>query len=517
MAWKNLLQREYLLPERVYIFDTTLRDGEQTPGAALKPEDKIRVAEALDELGVDIIEAGFPLVSKGEAEAVKTIANMKLKAKICALARAEKMDIDAALNADVDWIHVFIATSDIHLKHKLRLTREEALEKARSMVEYAKEHGVTVHFSAEDATRTEPSFLMRVFREVEKAGADSIDIPDTVGTALPYAMRYLVRLTKENVKVPVSVHCHDDFGLAVANSLAGVEAGAEIIHATINGIGERAGNASLEEIVSALNFLYGVKTNIRLENLYKTSRLVEKLTGIIVPKNKAIVGDNAFSHESGIHVHGILGSPHTYEPVMPESFGRRRRIVFGKHSGAHGVEALLKEYGFTVEREKLRKILARIKEIGDSGGRVSEEDVLSIATQVYGKQTLERSSIRRLSISKVDGEYDAACELIVAHEIVAGRGAGSNPVTASLRAALKAVESIADVQLVDYKVLSGMFDERHPAEAEVILRIKDTETVGRGLDKDPAAAITSAVASAVHQLLLSQSNYMRVESGHRDG
>jgi len=512
MAWKSFLEKEYTLPERVYIFDTTLRDGEQTPGAALRPEDKIKVAEALSELGVDIIEAGFPLVSKGEFNAVKTIANLGIGSKVCALARAEKMDIDAALQANVDWIHVFIATSDIHLRYKLKMTREQVLERAYNMVDYAKQHGVTVHFSAEDATRTEPSYLMQVFREVEKAGADSIDIPDTVGTALPTAMRYLVKLTKENVHIPVSVHCHDDFGLAVSNSLAGVEAGAEIIHCTINGIGERAGNASLEETVAALHFLYGIKTNIKLEKLYSTSRLVEKLTGITIPKNKAIVGDNAFSHESGIHVHGILGSPETYEPVMPESFGRRRRIIFGKHSGVHGVESLLKEYGFSHDREKLRKVLDRIKEIGDSGGKVSEEDVLEIANQIYGRQSLNRSTVRKLHVSKINREYEALCELVVAQELVNGRGVGDNAILASLNSAINAVRSISDVRLVDYKIHSS-FDGIHPAEAEVVIEIKGEESTGRGLNKDPATAVAAAVASAVHQILTSE-KFVKV-SGER--
>ena len=501
MAWRNLLEREYLLPERVYIFDTTLRDGEQTPGAALKPEDKIRIAEALSELGVDIIEAGFPLVSQGEGNAVKKIANMGLGSKICALARAEKLDIDAALRADVEWIHVFIATSDIHLRYKLRMTREEAFERAVAMVEYAKSHGVTVHFSAEDATRTEPSFLMKVFKGVEEAGADSVDIPDTGGTALPYAMRYLVKMTKENVRIPVAVHCHDDFGLAVANSLAGVEAGAEIVHCTINGIGERAGNASLEETVAALNFLYGVKTNIRLEKLYGVSRLVEKLMGITVPKNKAIVGDNAFSHESGIHVHGILGSPQTYEPVMPESFGRRRRIVFGKHSGMHGVEALLKEYGFTPDKEKMRKVLEKIKRIGDEGGKVTEYDVLEIATEVYGERGVDRSSITKLHISKVDGEYEALCELVVANELIRGEATGINPIDATVKASMNAVSTLTEAELIDYKLYTASFDGKHPAEAEVVIRIRGEETTGRGMDKDPAMAVASAIASATHQLL----------------
>ncbi len=503
MAWRNLLQKEYNLPSRVYIFDTTLRDGEQTPGAALRPADKIRLAEALDELGVDIIEAGFPRVSRGEGEAISKIAKMGLSSKICVLARCEKADIDSAIDVDSEWIHVFIATSDIHLRHKLMMTREQVLERAVTMVEYAKSHGFTVHFSAEDATRTELPYLVKVFQEVENAGADSLDIPDTVGTSLPYIMRNIVSHVKKAVKIPVAIHCHDDFGLAVANSLAGVEAGAEIVHATVNGIGERAGNASLEEIVAALKFLYGVETGIRFEKIYQTSRLVERLTGITVPKNKAIVGDNSFAHESGIHVHGVLGSPTTYEAVMPENFGRRRRIVYGKHSGTHGVEALLKEYGFSAEREKLLQVLNRIKEIGDSGGKVSEETVLAIAGEVYGKNTLERSYVARLQINTLGDEYEALCEVTVAGENLKGRGVGRTNASAALAAVLDAVSNLAEVKLHDVKV-HATFIESHPAEAEVELSIKGIQAVGRGLDIDPARAVTAAVTSAVHQILTSQ-------------
>jgi len=518
VAWKALLEGEHHLPERVYIFDTTMRDGEQTPGAALRPEDKVKLAQELDELGVDIIEAGFPLVSSGELKAFREISRLGLQAKVCALARCEKLDIDAALDVDVDWIHTFIASSDIHLHHKLMMTREQVLERARDMVEYAKQHGVTVHFSAEDATRTEPAFLMQLFREVEKSGADSIDIPDTVGTAVPYAMRHIVRLTKQTVNVPVAVHCHDDFGMAVANSLAGVEAGAEIVHATINGIGERAGNASLEEVVSSLAFLYGIKTNVKLLRLSRVSRLVEKMTGIIVPKNKAIVGENSFAHESGIHVHGVLGSPYTYEPVMPETFGRRRRIIFGKHSGKHGLEALLKEYGFTTDGEPAKLVLAKIKEIGDAGGKISEEDIIStaekvygLAAQIYGQKRLAVSKVQKLTVSRMGDEgYDAFCELYVGNECVSGRAVGRNSVHASLMAGLNAVGLLASMELVDYKVQTSNHDT-HPAEAEVILRLGDMEAVGRGIDYDPALAVVKAVASSAHQLLMAETYVKSME------
>ncbi|MEM1965670.1 MAG: 2-isopropylmalate synthase [Candidatus Caldarchaeum sp.] len=501
MAWRRSL--EYSLPSRVEIFDTTLRDGEQTAGAALRPEDKVRLAEALADLGVDVIEAGFPPVSSGETSAIKQIAEMGLKTNVCVLSRCEKSDIDAAAKVSPQWIHVFIATSDIHLEHKLKLTREQVLEKAVEAVDYAKSYGFTVHFSAEDATRTEPAYLLKVFEAVEEAGADSLDIPDTVGTIIPPVMKQLVSTVKKKVKIPVAVHCHDDFGLAVANSLAGVEAGAEIVHATVNGIGERAGNASLEEVAAALKFLYGVETNIRFEKIYKVSRLVEKLMGIVVPKNKAIVGDNAFAHESGIHVHGILGNPTTYEPVMPEVFGRRRRIVFGKHSGIHGLEAFLKEYGFTVERDKASAVLKRVKEIADSGGKVSEEVILSLAEDVYGRKTQKRSYVKNLFMIMENNGFKAQCDLMMAGEIVAGEGSGSSAVEAAFSAALQAVNKIVDVKMVDLKVHAPHFGY-HSAEAEVVLSANGVEAVGRGIGHDPAVAVVAAVTSAAHQLLYSQ-------------
>ncbi|MCS6784385.1 MAG: 2-isopropylmalate synthase [Candidatus Caldarchaeum sp.] len=498
MAWRDFL--ELNLSSRVVVFDTTLRDGEQTAGAALKPDDKVRLAEALADLGVDVVEAGFPPVSAGESSAIKEITAMGLGSKICVLSRCEKSDIDSAAKVNPDWIHVFIATSDIHLQHKLKLSRDQALEKAVSAVEYAKSFGFTVHFSAEDATRTELPFLLKVFKAVEEAGADSIDIPDTVGTAVPPAMKKITAEVVKAVKIPVAVHCHDDFGLAVANSLAGVEAGAEIVHATVNGIGERAGNASLEEIVASLRFLYGVDTSIRLEKIYRVSRLVEKLMGIVVPKNKAIVGDNAFAHESGIHVHGILGNPTTYEPVMPEVFGRRRRIVFGKHSGIHGLEAFLREYGFTVDRDKVSQILWRIKDYADAGGKVSEETVLSFAQDVYGRRSMHRSYVRNLFLMLAGNSFKAQVDLMVAGEPVSGDGEGPSSVEAALNAVSNALKKIAEFRVEDLKIHAPLVGH-HSSEAEVVVSSKGVEFVGRGIGADPALAVVAAFTSAAHQIM----------------
>ncbi|WP_069807332.1 2-isopropylmalate synthase [Vulcanisaeta thermophila] len=368
----------------VRFLDTTLRDGEQTPGVALKPEDKLVIALKLQELGVDSIEAGFPIVSDGEFRAVKMIAREVTDSEVIVLARARREDIGRAIDADVKAVHTFIATSEIHMKYKLRMSGDEVIEAAVDAVEYAKAHGLTVEFSAEDATRSRPEFLVKVFQSVVDAGADRLDIADTVGVMWPSKMAWLVRYVRSNVRgnYILSVHCHDDFGMAVANSVAAVEAGAEQVHGTINGVGERAGNAALEEVAAAVKFLLGFETRIRFEKIKEASDLVSKLFGIPVPPNKAIVGINAFSHESGIHVHGIINNPLTYEPISPELVGMRRRIVVGKHSGKHAVEHILRSMGIEPTRDVVDAVLARVKELGDMGVRITENDLRLIINEV---------------------------------------------------------------------------------------------------------------------------------------
>jgi len=371
------------LPKEVRIFDTTLRDGEQTPGISFTKEQKLTIARQLAKLGVASIEAGFPAVSRGEFEAVRAIARERLGPEIVALARSNKNDIDKALDADVDAIHVFIAASDIHLKYKLRMSREEALRRAVEAVEYAKSHGVVVEFSPEDATRADLNYLYQIVKAVAEAGADRIDIPDTVGVMTPTRMKYLIKyiLPAAQGKI-VSVHCHNDFGLAVANSLAGIEAGAQQAHVTVNGIGERAGNAALEEVVAALEFLLNVRTGVNTKLLYETSLLVSKITGIPIPPNKPIVGANAFSHESGIHVHGVISNPFTYEPIRPEMVGQKRRIVLGKHSGRHGVEYALKTLGYPTDPDIVLRVLDEVKRLGDQGVKVDEDKLREIVEKI---------------------------------------------------------------------------------------------------------------------------------------
>ncbi len=370
----------------VRLLDTTLRDGEQTPGVALKPSDKLNIALKLEELGVDSIEAGFPIVSDGEFKAVKSIAREINNSEIIALSRTRRDDIDRVIDADVKAVHIFIATSDIHMRYKLRMSREEVIKAAVDAVSYAKSHGLTVEFSAEDATRSDLNFLARVFQEVVNAGADRLDVADTVGIMWPGKIASLVRFIRESVKgnYLLSVHCHDDFGMAVANSVAAIEAGADQAHGTINGVGERAGNAALEEIAAAVRFLLNYNVRIRFEKIKETSDLVSRLFRIPVPPNKAIVGANAFSHESGIHVHGVLSNPLTYEPISPENVGMSRRIVVGKHSGKHSVIYILRSMGIEPSDEIVNRILRRIKEMGDKGLRVSEEDIRRIIMETLG-------------------------------------------------------------------------------------------------------------------------------------
>lgn len=493
---------------RVRIFDTTLRDGEQTPGVALSPEKKLLIAKRLDELGVDAIEAGFPVISDGEQQAIKLITKANLSAEICGLARTSKKDIDAAIDCGLNYIHTFIATSDIHLQYKLKMTRQEALQKAIEAVEYAKSHGLQVEFSAEDATRTDREFLKHVFSEIAKAGADRIDIPDTVGYSTP---QYMAEITSDAVKItklPVSVHCHNDFGLAVANSIAGIQAGAQCAHVTINGIGERAGNASLEELVMALQCLqFGQKweTNIKTKLLYETSRFVSNLVGIAVQPNKAIVGENAFGHESGIHTHGILNNPLTYEPISPELVGRTRWLQVGKHAGIHGVSAMLEEYGVKPTSEQLRQILEKVKSVGDQGKQVTDVELLSIANEILGEHTIKRIvQLTGFSVSTGIGTMPYAfVKLNIDGIDYIGTDYGVGPVDAALNAIQKITGEIAKVRVKEYKLdsISGGSD----ALCEVTIKVEDAYgniSSAKSIGEDIVTTSVQAVIEGINRIML---------------
>ncbi|MBI2005681.1 MAG: 2-isopropylmalate synthase [Nitrosopumilales archaeon] len=496
---------------RVRIFDTTLRDGEQTPGVALSPEQKLLIAKKLDALGVDAIEAGFPIVSDGEREAVKLIAHANLNAEICGLARTSKKDIDAIIDSDLSYVHTFIATSDIHLQYKLKLTREQALEKAIESVEYAKSHGLQVEFSAEDATRTDREFLKKVYAAVAKAGADRVNIPDTVGYSTP---QYFAEITKETVevtKLPVSVHCHNDFGLAVANSIAGLEAGAVCAHVTINGLGERAGNASLEELVMALQCLQFDKkweTNINTKLLYDTSRFVSNLVGIAVQPNKAIVGENAFGHESGIHTHGILSNPLTYEPISPELVGRTRWLQVGKHAGIHGMLAMLEDYGVKPNEKQTHQILDRVKAIGDQGKHVTDVELLSIASEVMGEHGIKRIvQLTGFSVSTGIGTMPYAfVKINIDGKDYFATDYGVGPVDAALNAIQKITGKISEVRVKEYRLdsISGGSD----ALCEVTIKLEDAygnKVSSKSVGEDIVTTSVQAMIDGINRVMLKKS------------
>ncbi len=376
--------------DTVRIFDTTLRDGEQSPGFSMNTEEKLRLAAQLEELGVDVIEAGFPIASAGDLEAVHAVAGRIRRSQVAALARAAQPDIDAALRAlepaARPRVHVFLATSDLHLEHKLRLSRPEALERVGRMVRYAAERSQEVEFSAEDASRSDPEYLGQVALAAADAGATIINLPDTVGYTTPEEYAAMFRGVARRLgsrRVSLSAHCHNDLGMAVANSLAAVAAGARQVECTINGIGERAGNASLEEFVVALKVRgdrFALRTGIRLDQIYRTSRLLSEITGVHVPPNKAVVGANAFAHEAGIHQDGILKNPLTYEIVSPETLGiPARRLVIGKHSGRNALRARLSELGCPLAGDALEAAYRAVTEHADQSKNLSDRDLLHIA------------------------------------------------------------------------------------------------------------------------------------------
>jgi 2-isopropylmalate synthase len=491
--------------DKVTIFDTTLRDGEQTPGVSITPEQKVQIAIKLDALGVDVIEAGFPIVSHGEVQAIKNIIKQNLNAEICGLARTVQSDIDHAIECDLSYIHTFIATSEIHMQYKLKMTREQVLEKAIWAVDYAKKHGIQVEFSAEDATRSERSFLIEVFKSVTEAGADKLDIPDTVGYATPQYITELVNDVRKTTNLPISVHCHNDFGLAVANSISGINAGAKCAHVTINGLGERAGNASLEELIMALQCLYKKKHNIKTELLYETSKFVSNTMGIIVQPNKAVIGENAFGHESGIHTHGIINNPLTYEPISPELVGRKRWLQAGKHAGAHGIRAMLEDFGIKPSDEEIHYIVEKQKDLADKGKSVTTADLLSIAGEIVHNSKFEEkfklydfhivtgmnmipTAVVRM---KTDGKYFISSEI------------GVGPVDAALKAIQKIVGEMESIKIREYKLdsITGGSD----ALAEVSVKVEDRNgdvVSARKAGEDVVVASVQAMIDAINKVML---------------
>ncbi|MEM3400078.1 MAG: 2-isopropylmalate synthase [Candidatus Micrarchaeia archaeon] len=492
------------MPKSVAIYDCTLRDGEQTPGVSFKKEEKLRIARQLDKLGVDYIEAGFPINTKPEFEAVKEIAGMGLSAKISGLARVIREDMDACIDAGVSMVHVFVSTSDIHLKYQIQKTRSEVYELAVNSVSYVKEHGLECLFSPMDATRTDFDYLVKVCKGVEEAGADAINIPDTVGVLNPPATRHLISRITERVKVPVHIHCHNDFGLAVANSLAAVEGGARGVHVTVNGMGERAGNASLEQVVMSLHALYGVKTNVKSKCLTETSVLVEQLSEVQLPPFYPIVGKNAFAHESGIHAHAVLKKAETFEPLVPEDVGQKRRIVIGKHSGKASIERALSDLGYRVEGETLLEITRRIKETAEAKKRIYDEDIIAIAEDVLGHGKREPFVVLD-EVTVVTGNKvtpTASVVLKYEGETIKGASQGVGPVDAAANAIQAIIGADTKVKLMEYnlRAITGGTD----ALADVTIKIQDERRnvfQANAVDDDIVMASVDALLRAINEAI----------------
>ncbi|MBQ6099574.1 MAG: homoaconitate hydratase [Methanobrevibacter sp.] len=366
-------ESELKFPDDLIIYDTTLRDGEQTPGVCFSFDEKIEIARKLDQFKIHQIEAGFPIVSEKEKETVKAIASEGLNADIIALTRTKPGDIDVALECDVDGIITFVGTSDIHLDHKMHITRQDAINLCETAVDYAKDHGLYVAFSAEDATRTDIDFLKRIYSKAEECGADRVHIADTTGAITPEGIRYLVSELVKDLNVMLALHCHNDFGLAVINSITGVLAGARGISTTVNGLGERAGNASLEELVMALKILYGKDYGFKTKYIKELSDIVSKASGLEVPYNKPVVGNNVFRHESGIHVDAVIEEPLCYEPYVPELVGQKRQLVLGKHSGCRAVRAKLNECELDVTDDELIEIVRQVKKSREEGKYINDQ------------------------------------------------------------------------------------------------------------------------------------------------
>jgi len=487
---------------QVKILDTTLRDGEQTPGVSLSVEQKIMVAEALDNLGVDIIEAGTAIASEGDFQAIKEISQGGLRAEICSFARIKKEDIDASADAGADSIFMVAPSSDIHINAKFPgKSKEFVIEKSIEAVEYAKERGLIVEFGAEDASRAELDFVIELFKKAEEANADRVTFADTVGVLSPERMEEIVKKIKAEVKLPLAIHCHDDFGLATANTIFGVKAGADEFHGTINGLGERAGNAAIEEVVIALEYLYGIKTNIKKDRIYNTSKLVERLSRVVVPPNKPVVGENAFTHESGIHTSALFRDATAYEPISPEVVGRRRVIVLGKHAGRASVEAIMNELGYKATPEQMKEILVRIKEIGDKGKRVTDADVRTIIETVLQIKREKKVKLEDLAIfSGKNVTPMASVKLKINGQERVEAAVGLGPVDAAINAIRKAIKEFADIKLVSYRVdaITGGTD----ALVDVVVQLKKDNKVvtARGARTDIIMASVEAFIEGLNML-----------------
>jgi 2-isopropylmalate synthase len=499
-------------PNRVIIFDTTLRDGEQSPGASMNLEEKLRIADVLQEMGVDVIEAGFPIASNGDFEAVREVSKAIRKPIICALARSARADLERAAEAlkpaARGRIHTFIATSPLHMKYKLQMVPERVLEHITDSVSYARRFTDDVDWSPEDASRSEPDFLCKAVELAIKAGATCINLPDTVGYSVPDEYAAMFRMLIERVpnagKVIFSTHCHNDLGLAVANSLAAVKAGARQVECTINGLGERAGNASLEEIVMALRTRKDAmpyETGIDTRAITKASRLVSTITGFVVQPNKAIVGANAFAHEAGIHQDGVLKHAGTYEIMTPESVGlNHSKLVMGKHSGRHAFREKIKELGYQIGDNAIEDAFRRFKDLADKKKDVYDVDIVALIDDqvLRGADRLKFVSLGINCGSK--GPQQAELELEIDGDVRQVTAEGRGPVDATFKAIKQLFPHEANLQLYQVHAVTEGTD----AQAEVTVRLEENgRTVnGQGADIDTLVASARAYVNALNKLLV---------------
>ena len=498
------------MTERVYIFDTTLRDGEQSPGASMNTAEKLRLATQLEKLGVDVLEAGFPAASDGDFEAVSKIAAKLERTQVAGLCRASKADIDrawqAVKHAKNPKIHTFIATSDIHLKYKLKMDRDQVIAAAVDAVKYAKSLTDQVEFSAEDASRSDRDYLCKVFGAAIASGATVVNLPDTVGYAIPSEFaelaRYVMDHTPDMHRAILSVHCHNDLGLATANTLAAIGAGARQAEVTVNGIGERAGNTSLEEVVMALktrNNYLPMTTGIHTEHIYPSSRLVSMITGMIVQPNKAIVGANAFAHEAGIHQDGMLKNPMTYEIMQPETIGlNANKLVLGKHSGRHALRDRLRDMGYDLSDEELNIVFTKFKELADKKKHVVDEDLEVVVTEGI-LRTTEYFKLEYLHVAAGTSVMPmASVELSINNRKVRGADWGNGPIDSAFNTIAKLTGTSSELLRFTVSALSGGTD----AQGEVTVRLRENGLValGRGTDPDIITASAKAYINGLNRL-----------------
>ncbi|MDH3327196.1 MAG: 2-isopropylmalate synthase [Gammaproteobacteria bacterium] len=501
------------MSKKLIIFDTTLRDGEQSPGASMTREEKVRIAKSLEKMKVDIIEAGFPIASQGDFESVKAVAEAIKDSTVCGLARALDKDIDRAgealKNANRARIHTFIATSPIHMKMKLRMEPDAVIEQAVAAVKRARKYTDDVEFSPEDAGRSDLDFLCRILEAVIDAGATTLNIPDTVGYNVPDQFGKLIHSLRENIpnsdKAIFSVHCHNDLGLAVANSLSAVMNGARQVECTINGLGERAGNASLEEVVMAVKTrqdIFKCDTSIATQFIVPTSRLVSGITGFAVQPNKAIVGANAFAHESGIHQDGVLKNRETYEIMRAEDVGwAANRMVLGKHSGRNAFKTRMKELGTTFETEEaLNKAFGRFKTLADKKHEIFDNDLQSLVTEASQNMVNEFVKLRSVKVCSETGEVpNAIVTLSINGEEQVGESVGSGVVDATFKAIETVISSDSELQLYSVNAITSGTD----AQGEVTVRLEKAGRIvnGQGADIDIVIASAKAYVNALNKLL----------------